>query len=326
MKKNDFTNNQTFPFSKKIKFFVLSFVLLATGFIGNTQSLSGRNPYCIAANPVYTVTPPSVTYTKMQWICSDPTVTIGGDPSPLAMSKVLLRNSGTILGGTTLQVKFLDSSDNVVAQSNLFTFIAAAAPVTPSYYVTKTSDYCTSQYHFVTLNVITNPNPSPNSNFSISPRIADPTVVITQTSKNVFELKLPLNGVPYFLYDISCTSFTSDCQSNSITTTSYSNLVSLNLTNCANSSPGVNYEFTVSPNPYSNGYITIVAPAITPSFTGTCRVFNNSGVLKATFPLLNSSTAFALKSTVGTSLIPGMYVVQLNYPNGIVRTKNLIVN
>jgi len=325
MKKNDFTSNHTFQLSRKIKFFVLSFVLMSTGFIGKAQSLTGRNPYCIAANPVYTVSPPSVSYAKMQWMCSDPTVTIGGDPSPLAMSKVLLRNSASIPGGTTLQVKFLDSSDNVVAQSNLFVFDAAETPVTPSYYVTKTNDYCTSQYHIITLNVITNPNPSPNSNFSISPRIADPSVIITQTSKNIFELKLPLNEVPYFLYDISCTSFTSGCQSNSITSTSYSNSVSLNLTNCANNAPGLNYEITVAPNPYSNGYITITAPPVTQALPATCRIYNNSGVLKTTFSLTNSNTAFALKSTVGSSLIPGMYVVQVTYSNGIVKTKNLIV-
>lgn len=311
-------------FLKQEKLFLTCFFLIFLGFSGKAQTISGLNPYCVSSNPSYTVSVPAgLIYNEVKWTCSDPGVTLSGNPSPLSLSKVLYKYPGTIAKDETLKVEFLNNG--ILVGQSVLVFLAAETPVPPSYYVTKTSDYCTSQYHIITLNIVTNPNPSPNSNFSISPRIADPTVVITQTSKNVFELKLPLNGVPYFLYDISCTSFTSGCQSNSITTTSYSNLVSLNLTNCTNNSSGTNYEFTVSPNPYSNGYITITAPPVTQALPATCRIYNSSGILKATFLLTNSNTAFALKSTVGSSLIPGMYVVQVTYSNGIVKTKNLIV-
>lgn len=328
MKKNDSSSVRTFKISKQNELSILSFILILISFITNAQVITGINPYCLSSNPTYTVSPPpaNISYTEVKWICSDPSVTFSGNPSLLSLSKVLYKNPGPIPGGTTLTVQFLDGT-NVVAQSSVFTFIAPDLPAQPSYYVTKTNDYCTTQYHIITVNIIPNPNPSPNTNFNISPRVADASIVITQTSKNVFELKLPLNGQSYFLYDVTSTTSSSGCLSNSVTSTSYGNSVSLNLTGCANNTPGVNYEVTIAPNPYSNGYITIYAPAISSVGTGTiCKVYNSSGVLKATFPLSATSTSFPLKATVGASLTVGLYIVQVTYPNGIVKTQNLVVN
>ncbi|WP_123774015.1 T9SS type A sorting domain-containing protein [[Flexibacter] sp. ATCC 35103] len=327
MKKNDSSSVYTFKILKQNRLSILSFILILISFITNAQVITGGNPYCLSSSPTYTVSAPSgnISYTEVKWICSDPSVTFSGNPSVLSLSKVLYKNPGSIAGGTTLTVQFLDGS-NVVAQS-VFTFIAPDVPVQPSYYVTKTNDYCTTQYHIITLNVATNPNPSPNTNFTISARVPDASIIITQTSKNVFELKLPLNGQSYFLYDITSTTSSSGCLSNSVTSTSYGNSVSLNLTGCSNNTPGVNYDVTIAPNPYSNGYITIYAPAISSVGTGTiCKVYNGSGVLKATFPLSAASTSFPLKATVGASLTAGLYIVQVTYPNGIVKTQNLVVN
>ena len=327
MKKNYFLGIAPFPFFKQNKLFAFSFILIFVSLIARGQTITGLNPYCVASNPSYTVSPPpvSITYTEVRWICSDPAVTLSGNPSPLTLSKVLYKSGGIISAGTTLKVEFLNGT-NLVAQSNVFTFIAPQTPVAPTYYVTKTSDYCTTQYHMITLTVTPNPNPSPNTNFSIAPRIADATIVVTQTSKNIFELKLPLNGEPYFLYDVTSTTTSSGCLSNAVTTTTYGNSVPLNLTGCANNTPSVNYDFTLAPNPYSNGYITIYAPAINSATGATCRVYDNSGILKATFSLSAASTAFPLKATVGSALTAGLYIVQVTYPNGLVKTQNLVVN
>ncbi|KQB39276.1 T9SS type A sorting domain-containing protein [Flavobacterium aquidurense] len=328
MKKNDFSGVRTLKISKQNELSILSFILILISFAVNAQVIGGANPYCLSSSPTYTVTKPSdgIDYTEVKWICSDPSVTFSGNPSLLSLSKVLYKNPGSIAGGTTLTVQFLNGT-TVVAQSNVFTFIAPNLPAQPSYYVTKTNDYCTTQYHIITLNITPNPNPTPNTNFTISPRVPDASIIITQTSKNVFELKLPLNGQSYFLYDVTSTTSSSGCLSNSVTSTSYGNSVSLNLAGCANNTPGVNYDVTIAPNPYSNGYITIYAPAISSLGTGTiCKVYNGSGVLKATFPLSAASTSFPLKTTVGASLTAGLYIVQVTYPNGIVKTQNLVVN
>lgn len=322
MKKNDF------QFLTKQKLFLLSFILILVSCGLNAQGISGSNPYCLASGPNYTVAVPgNVTYDEVVWTCSDPAATFSGNPSITALSKVLYKNPGFIAGGQTLTVQFKNLGA-LVAQSQI-TFVSPQIPVQPNYIVTKTSDYCTSQYHIIVLTVTPDPNPSPSTNFSITPRIADASIIVTQTSKNVFELKLPLNGQPYFLYDITRSTPMSGCQSNNFSTTSYSNSVSLNLTGCANNSsnPGPNYEFTVSPNPYTNGYITIDVPAFSSAAPGTvCRIYDSSGVLKITFSLSSSSTAIPLKTAVGPSLTAGIYIVQITYPNGTVKTKNLVVN
>ncbi len=233
--------------------------------------------------------------------------------------------SGNIINSPSSIKATFYLAGSVVYTTPDFQFLTATPPTPPSYLVTKTSDFCTPQYHIITLNVATNPNPSPYTSYTIAPRIPDASIIITETSKNVFELKLPLNGQPYFLYDITSRTSASGCLSNSVTATSYSNSVSLNLTNCANNTPTINYDITVAPNPYSNGYITILAPQVTQASPGICKIYNNSGVLVATFSLTNSSTAIALKSSVGAALTAGMYVVHVTYSNGVVRTKNLVV-
>ncbi|RKR11425.1 putative secreted protein (Por secretion system target) [Flavobacterium sp. 90] len=314
--------------SVKRKFFLLSVFFLLIISIGRAQTIDGLNPYCISSSPYYRIlnAPDINSYDSVVWTASDNSgITFSGDPSAKSLNKVVVKPGNLITAPYYIYATFY-SGVNFVAETAKFYFITPTPPTTPSYNVTKTNDYCTPQYHIITLNVTPNPNPSPNTNYSIAPRIADASIVITQTSKNIFELKLPLNGDPYFLYDVTSSTSSSGCLSNSVTTTAYGNSVSLNLTGCANNAPGTNYEFTASPNPYSNGYLTIVAPAVTPAFTGTCKVFNSSGVLMTSFPLLNSSTAIQLKSTVGSSLISGLYVVQVTYQNGNVRTKNLVVN
>ncbi len=313
--------------SVKRKFFLLSVFLLLMISAVQAQTITGYNPYCISSNPTYTIInpPASGTYDQVEWLSNDAGITFSGNPSPLTLSKVVIKSGNIISAPSAIYARFY-LSGVLVAQTPNLNFITPTPPSTPNYSVTKTSDYCTTQYHIITLNVTPSPNPSPNTNYNIAPRIADASIVITQTSKNVFELKLPLNGESYFLYDLTSTTSSGGCLSNSVTVTAYGNSVPLNLTGCANNAPGTNYEFTASPNPYSNGYLTIVSSAITPAFTGTCKVFNNSGILMTTFPLLNSSTAIALKSTVGASLTAGLYVVQVTYANGIVKTKNLVVN
>ncbi|CAA9199209.1 hypothetical protein FLA105534_02490 [Flavobacterium bizetiae] len=320
MKKNDF------QFSTKQKLCLLGFILILMGCRVNAQEISGLNPYCVASNPSYSVVAPSVPYDEVVWSCTDPLVTFSGNPSPLTLSKVLYKHPGGIAGGEILKVEFKNAG-TVVAVKQI-TFIAPEVPVQPNYLVTKTNDYCTYQYHIITLTVTPDPNPSSNTNFSIAPRIADASIVVTQTSKNVFELKLPLNGQPYFLYDVTRTTSAEGCQSNTVSSTAYGNSVSLNLTGCANNTPnpGTNYDFTVSPNPYSDGYITIVATAVSSQATATCRIYNSSGALKLTFSLLGPSTYIPLKTAVGPSLTPGIYIVQVTYPNGTVKTKNLVVN
>ncbi|WP_289662371.1 T9SS type A sorting domain-containing protein [Flavobacterium panacagri] len=311
----------------KRDFILLNIFFLLMAFIGQAQVITGNNPYCIASSPSYTIVnpPASTTYDAVNWYAStDSGITFSGDPSPKSLSKVVIK-SGNIISAPSYIFATFSLGSTVIYTTPNFNFSTPTAPTPPSYVVTKTSDYCTSQYHIITLNVATNPDPSPTTNFSITPRTPDSSIIITQTSKNVFELKLPLNGQPYFLYDISYTTWTSGCMSNSVSATSYSNSVSLNLTNCSNNTPQVNYEITVSPNPYSNGYITIVAPQVTQAATGICRIYNNSGVLVSSFSLTNSSTAYALKTAVGASLVAGMYVVQVTYANGIVKTKNLVV-
>lgn len=300
-------------------------VLITVSFVANAQIISGNNPYCIANNPSYRIenAPPLGSYDRIEWKSNDAGISFSGDPSPTVLYKVVFKNGNVITSPSFIYAEFYLGTTFVAATPH-FNFITPTPPTIPSYLVTKTNDYCTPQYHFITLNVATTPNPSPNTSFTISPRIANPNIVITQTSKNVFELKLPLNGEPYFLYDITRATSSSECASNTVTSTSYSNMVSLNMTNCANTTPAVNYNFTITPNPYSDGYITIVAPAITSAGT-ICRVYNNSGVLKATFPLSASSTSFPLKTTVGAGLIPGVYIVQVTYSNGVVKTNNLIV-
>lgn len=314
--------------SVKGKFFLLSVFFLLMISVGQAQTIDGLNPYCISSSPYYRINnaPDINSYDTVIWSASDNSgITFSGDPAPKTLNKVVVKPGNQITAPYYIFATFY-SGTTVVAQTPNFYFITPTPPTTPNYTVTKTNDYCTTQYHIITLNVTPIPNPSPNTNYSIAPRIADASIVITQTSKNVFELKLPLNGESYFLYDLTSTTSSGGCLSNSVTVTSYGNSVPLNLTGCANNAPGTNYEFTVSPNPYSNGYLTIVSSAITPAFTGTCKVFNNSGILMTTFSLLNSSTAIALKSTVGASLTAGLYVVQVTYPNGIVKTKNLVVN
>ncbi|PIF30916.1 putative secreted protein (Por secretion system target) [Flavobacterium sp. 9] len=314
--------------SVKRKFFLLSVFFLLIISIGQAQTIDGLNPYCISSSPYYRINnaPDINSYDTVIWSASDNSgITFSGDPAPKTLNKVVVKPGNQITAPYYIFATFY-SGTTVVAQTPNFYFITPTPPTTPNYTVTKTNDYCTTQYHIITLNVTPIPNPSPNTNYSIAPRIADASIVITQTSKNVFELKLPLNGESYFLYDLTSTTSSGGCLSNSVTVTSYGNSVPLNLIGCANNAPGTNYEFTVSPNPYSNGYLTIVAPAVTPAFTGTCKVFNSSGILMTSFPLLNSSTAIQLKSTVGSSLISGLYVVQVTYQNGNVRTKNLVVN
>lgn len=321
MKKNDS------HFLTKQKLYFLSFILILVGYRITAQEITGSNPYCLASNPSYSVVAPAITYDEVVWSCTDPIVTFSGNPSPLALSKVVYKNPGFIAGGEVLTVQFKNLGA-VVAQRQI-TFISPQIPVQPNYIVSKTNDYCTSQYHIITLTVTPDPNPSPSTNFSIAPRVPDASIIITQTSKNIFELKLPLNGQPYFLYDITRSTPMSGCQSNNLTTTAYGNSVSLNLTGCADNSanPGPNYEFTVSPNPYSNGYITIVATAVSPQVPGTlCRIYDSSGNLKITFSLTSPSTSIPLKTAVGSSLTAGIYIVQVTYPNGIVKTKNLVVN
>jgi len=322
--KNNYISN--FGSVKRKFFLVATFFLLMISF-GQAQTITGYNPYCISSNPTYTIiNPPAAgTYDQVQWLSNDAGISFSGNPSPLTLSKVVIKSGNLIAAPSAIYARFY-LSGVLVAETPYFNFITPTPPTTPNYTVTKTNDYCTTQYHIITLNVTPIPNPSPNTNYNIAPRIADASIVITQTSKNVFELKLPLNGESYFLYDLTSTTSSGGCLSNSVTVTSYGNSVPLNLTGCANNAPGTNYEFTVAPNPYSNGYLTIVSSAITPAFTGTCKVFNNSGILMTSFPLLNSSTAIALKSTVGASLTAGLYIVQVTYANGIVKTKNLVVN
>jgi len=299
-------------------FFILSFSAKA-------QLLSGLNPYCVSSNPTYKVDPNSIpaslVYTEARWICSDPTVSISGNPSPLTLSKVLYKNPG-IAAGVTLKVEFYNNG-TFVGQSNVITFVAPEIPSLPSYYVTKTNDYCTSQYHIIYLNVTTS-DTSGSTSYYISPTVQDPSVIVTKTSNYTFELKLPLNGQNYFLYNITSTTAPSGCLSNAVSSTSYGNAVSLNLTNCANNTPAVNYDFTIAPNPYSNGYLTILAPVVTPSFTAVCRIFNSSGSLVTTFTLSYSSTGYQLKANV-PGLTSGNYIVHVTYANGNVKTKNLIV-
>lgn len=320
MKKNDF------QFSTKQKLCLLSFILILMSYRLSAQEITGLNPYCLASNPSYSVVAPGLPYDEVVWSCTDPLVTFSGNPSPLTLYKVVYKNPGFIAGGEILKVQFKNLGA-VVAERQI-TFVSPVLPVQPNYIVTKTNDYCTGQYHIITLNVTPDPNPSPSTNFSITPRVPDASIVITQTSKNVFELKLPLNGEPYFLYDVTRTTPISGCQSNNLSTTTYGNSVALNLTGCINNTPnpGPNYEFTVSPNPYSDGYITIVATAVSSQAPATCKIFNSSGVLKLTFSLLGPSTYIPLKTAVGASLTAGIYIVQVTYPNGIVKTKNLVVN
>ena len=305
------------------------FFLLMT-FIGQAQIIVGNNPYCISSGPTYTIAnpPASGTYDKIEWGSNDAGITFSGNPSVISLSKVVIKSGNIISAPSNIYAKFYLGT-TLVAETPAFNFQTVTLPTAPSYSVTKTSDYCTTQYHIITLTITTSPNPSPNTNFSIAPRIPDASIVITQTSKNVFELKLPLNGESYFLYDVTSTTSGSNCGSNSFTTTSYGNSVSLNLTNCANNSTPTNYDFTVAPNPYSNGYLTIVAPVVTYSGNqSVCRIYNTSGTLNTTFPLSTSSTstAYPLKSAVGAALVPGVYIVQVMYANGTVRSKNLVVN
>ncbi|MCR4032296.1 MULTISPECIES: T9SS type A sorting domain-containing protein [Flavobacterium] len=310
---------------------LMSIFFMLVSIFGNAQTIVGNNPYCIASGPNYTIINPPApgTYDSVEWLSNDPGITFSGNPDPLTLSKVVIKSGNIINAPSNISAKFYLGGTQV-AETGIFNFITAPAPSLPSYVVTKTSDYCTPQYHIITLNVAPTPNPSPNANFYISPRVADASIIITQTSKNVFELKLPLNGQPYFLYDVTCTVSEAGCLSNSVSVTSYSNSVSLNLTNCANNStPATNYDFTVAPNPYSNGYLTIVSPIVTSFGSQTiCRIYNTSGTLNTTFPLstTSTSTSYALRSSVGASLVPGVYIVQVMYPNGTVRSKNLIVN
>ncbi|MCP2027679.1 hypothetical protein L1276_002839 [Flavobacterium sp. HSC-32F16] len=319
MKKNDF------QFSTKQKLSLFSFMLILMSFHLNAQEILGLNPYCLASGPSYSVVAPGPSYDEVVWSCSDPSVTFSGNPSPLSLSKVVYKNPGTIAGGQTLTVQFKNAG-TVVAQRQIV-FVSPQMPVQPSYIVSKTNDYCTPQYHIITLTVTPNPNPSSNTNFSITPTIADASIIITQTSKNIFELKLPLNGQPYFIYNITETTPISGCQSNNLSSTSYGNSVSLNLTGCSNTTPnpGTNYDFTLSPNPYNNGNITITANAVSSQSTGTCRIYDSSGVLKLNFSLTNSYTSIPLKSAI-PSLTTGIYIFQITYANGTVKTKNLAVN
>lgn len=320
MKNNYFSNVSRLR--RKILLTSSFFLLLIS--LGRAQYINGLNPYCISSNPTYTIVNAStVAHDSIVWSSNDPGITFSGNPFD-ATSRVVVKSGNIINSPSFIKATFYLAGNPVYTTPD-FNFITATPPTPPSYLVTKTSDYCTSQYHIIILNVATNPSPSPYTSFTIAPRIPDASIIITETSKNIFELKLPLNGQPYFLYDITSRTSSAGCLSNSVTSTSYSNSVSLNLTNCANNTPPVNYEISVAPNPYSNGYITIVAPQVTQASPGTCKVYNNSGVLVATFSLTNSSTAFALKSTVGAALTAGMYVVQVTYSNGIVKTKNLVV-
>lgn len=308
------------------RFFLFNIFFLIAIFSAKAQVITGINPYCIASNPTYTITPDlGVAYDTIKWVASnDSGITFSGNPSPKSLSKVVIK-SGNIINAPHYIYAQFRLNGTVVYQTPQFNFVTAPPPVQPGYVVTKTQDYCTSQYHIIVLNVAVNPNPSPNTNFYISPSMADPSVIVTQTSKNVFELKLPLNGQNYFLYNIQSTTSSGGCLSNSATSTSYGNAVSLNLTNCANTSPGVNYDFSVAPNPYSNGYITIVASAISASSPGVCRIFNSSGTQVSSFSLTNSSTAYQLKAAAGAALTSGNYIVHVTYSNGVTRTKNLIV-
>ncbi|WP_433813207.1 T9SS type A sorting domain-containing protein [Flavobacterium johnsoniae] len=320
MKKNDS------QFSTKQKLRLLSFILILMSFNLNAQEILGLNPYCLASNPTYTVTAPANTvYDEVVWSCTDPAVTFTGNPSPLSLSKVVYKSPGFIATGDTLTAQFKNAG--VVVAKRQLAFISPQMPVQPSYVVSKTNDYCTSQYHIIVLTVTPNPNPSSNTNFSITPTIADASIVITQTSKNVFELKLPLNGQPYFIYNITETTPISGCQSNTLSSTSYGNSVSLNLTGCANTTPnpGTNYDFTLSPNPYSNGNITITANAVSSQSAATCRIYDSSGVLKLSFSLTNSYTSIPLRNAI-PSLTTGIYIFQITYANGTVKTKNLAVN
>lgn len=323
MKNNYFSHVSSL---KRNLIFVTSFFLLMISGV-QAQYISGNNPYCISSNPTYTIqnAPNINSYDSVTWYASNGSgITFSGDPTPKSLSKVVVK-SGNIINAPSYIYATFNLGGTVIYTTPNFNFISPTLPSPPSYLVTKTNDYCTPQYHIITLNVATTPNPSPNTNFSIAPRIPDSSIIITQTSKNVFELKLPLNGQPYFLYDITYTTSGSGCLSNSVTGTSYGNSVSLNLTNCTNTTPQTNYEITVAPNPYSNGYITIVAPQVTAAAPGICNVYNSSGILVSSFSLVNSSTAYALKSVVGASLTAGMYIVQVTYANGIVKTKNLVV-
>lgn len=320
MKNNYFLNVSTLK--RKTLLTSVFFFLIIFGI--QAQYISGLNPYCISSNPSYTIVNASaVTYDAIVWSSNDSGITFSGNPAD-PINRVVIKSGNIINSPSAIKATFY-LGGNIVYTTPDFQFLTATPPTPPSYLVTKTTDYCTPQYHIINLTVTTNPNPSPYTSYTIVPRIPDASIIITETSKNVFELKLPLNGQPYFLYDITSRTSSAGCLSNSVTATSYSNSVSLNLTNCANNTPAVNYEITVSPNPYSNGYITIVAPQVTQASPGTCRVYNNSGVLVSTFSLTNSSTAFALKSSVGAALTAGMYVVQVTYSNGVVKTKNLVV-
>ncbi|MFB9076859.1 T9SS type A sorting domain-containing protein [Flavobacterium procerum] len=327
MKNNYFLNVANFR--RKFYSTIAFFLLLIS--IGHAQYITGNNPYCIASNPTYTiVNPPAAgTYNNIVWTASPNSgITFAGNPSPTALTKVVMKSGNIISSPHYIYASFFLDGVLVAVTPN-FNFQTVTPPVTPSYSVTKTTDYCTTQYHIINLTVTTNPNPSPNTSFSISPTVADPSVIVTPITNRVFELKLPLNGQNYFIYNITSTTGSSGCASNSVTTTSYGNAVSLNLTNCANNSVSTNYDFSVAPNPYSNGYLTIVAPVIT-SFgnPSVCRIYNTSGTLSTTFPLSTSSTStsYALRSAVGASLVSGVYVVQVMYADGNTRSKNLIVN
>lgn len=320
MKNNYFLNVTTLK--RKILLTSSFFFLMICGL--QAQYISGLNPYCISSSPYYTIVNASaVTYDNIVWSSNDAGITFSGNPAD-PINRVVIKSGNIINSPSSIKATFYLGGNPVYTTPD-FQFLTATPPTPPSYLVTKTTDYCTPQYHIINLTVTTNPNPSPYTSYTIAPRVPDASIIITETSKNVFELKLPLNGQPYFLYDITSRTSAAGCLSNSVTVTSYGNSVSLNLTNCANTTPAVNYEISVAPNPYSNGYITIVAPQVTQASPGTCRVYNSSGVLVSTFSLTNSSTAFALKSSVGSALTAGMYVVQVTYSNGVVKTKNLVV-
>lgn len=324
MKNNYFSNVNAL---KRRLFLSGSFFLLMI-FGAQAQYIDGHNPYCVSRNPTYTiVNPPDInSYDLVSWYASAGSgITFSGNTTAKSTSRVVYKPGNIISAPSYIWAVFSLAGQPVFTTQN-FEFITPTPPTPPSYLVTKTSDYCTPQYHIITLNVATNPSPSPNTSFSIAPRLPDPSIIITQTTKNVFELKLPLNGQPYFLYDITYTTSDGICYSNAVSGTSYSNQVSLNLTNCSVTTPSLNYEITVSPNPYSNGYITIVAPQASPSALANCRVYNSSGIIVSSFSLSSSSTAYALKANVGAALTVGMYVVQVTYANGIVKTKNLVVN
>lgn len=311
--------NNTFLIVPAIKSKLFLFCFLLTAFIGQAQQIVGNKIYCIASSPIYRVEGlvPG-TFNSIVWSSNDSGIQfVTGDPSPTVLYKVVIKPGNIIYSSSIIKATITYNNGSI--QELTFSFDNPLPA--PSYSVAKVSDYCTPQYHIITLAVATNMTTNPEAAFTISPTTPDASVIITQTSKNIFEIKLPLNGQNYFTYNVSASN---GCLSNSFT--SYGNYVPLNLTNCINNNPPPTtyYDFVLSPNPYSNGNIIINAPAITNN-NAICKVYNSSGLLKATFSLLNSTTVFPLKNVVGTALAPGNYIVQITYSNGVVKTKNLIV-